>query len=84
MTWLWIGLVVLFATGAVLSIFVKKAPNIPRGNTSAASDPSYFGVNRFDPAGGGLTFEVVEPAGDRRIKRGWWVGTLSPALMATR
>jgi S1-C subfamily serine protease len=69
MTWLWIGLVVLFATGAVLSMFVKKAPNIPRANSPAA-DPSYFGVNRFDPVDGGLTFEVVEPAGGPADKAG--------------
>jgi S1-C subfamily serine protease len=69
MTWLWIGLVLVFAIGAGLSMFVKKAPNIPRANSPAA-DPSYFGVNRFDPADGGLTFEVVEPAGGPADKGG--------------
>jgi S1-C subfamily serine protease len=70
MTWLWIGLAVFFATGAGVSMFVKKAPNIPRANTPAAADRSYFGVDGFEPADGGLTFEVVEPAGGPGDKAG--------------
>ena len=70
MTWLWIGLVALFATGAGLSMFVKKAPNTPRANTPAAADRSYFGVDGFEPADAGLTFEVVEPAGGPADKAG--------------
>jgi len=70
MTWLWIGLVVFFATGAGLSMFVKKAKNIPRANTPAAADRSYFGVDGFEPVDGGVTFKVVEPAGGPADKAG--------------
>jgi S1-C subfamily serine protease len=70
MTWLWIGLVVFFAIGAGLSMFVKKAPNIPRANTPAAAERSYFGIDGFEPADRGLTFEVVEPAGGPADKAG--------------
>src|SRR5438034_5392466 len=62
MTWLWIALIVFFATGAVLSIFVKNVRNAHRVNTPVASR-SYFGVDGFQPTDGGLTFDVVEPAG---------------------
>jgi len=64
MTWLWIGLVVFFAIGAGLSMFVKKAP------TPATADRSYFGVDGFEPADGGLTFAVVEPTGGPADKAG--------------
>src|SRR5258705_3673972 len=64
MTWLWTGLVVFFAIGAGLSMFVKKAP------TPATADRSYFGVDGFEPADGGLTFAVVEPAGGPADKAG--------------
>ena len=64
MTWLWIGLVVFFAIGAGLSMFVKKAP------TLATADRSYFGVDGFEPADGGLTFAVVEPTGGPADKAG--------------
>jgi S1-C subfamily serine protease len=70
MTWLWIGLVVFFAIGAGLSMFVKKATNTPWANRPAAADRSYFGVDGFEPADGGLTFEVVEPAGGPADKAG--------------
>lgn len=70
MTWLWIGLAVFFAAGAGLSMFVKKAPNTSRANTSAAADRSFFGVDGFEPADGGLTFDVVEPAGGPADKAG--------------
>jgi S1-C subfamily serine protease len=64
MTWLWIGLVIIFATGAGLSMFVKKAPNTPPAKRS------HFGVEGFEPVDGGLTFEVVEPAGGPADKAG--------------
>jgi S1-C subfamily serine protease len=70
MTWLWIGLVVLFATGAGLSMFVRKGTTIPRANSPAAADRSHFGVEGFEPADGGLTFEVVAPAGGPADKAG--------------
>lgn len=70
MTWLWIALVVLFATGGVLSMFVKKAPNNQRLNALAAASRSYFGVDGFKATDGGLTFEVVEPAGGPADKAG--------------
>lgn len=70
MTWLWIGLAVFFASGAGLSMFVKKTANTRRANTPTAAERSHFGVEGFEPVDGGLTFEVVEPAGGPADKAG--------------
>ena len=69
MTWIWIGLVVLFGTGAVLSMLVKKTRNVPRDDRSAVS-PWYFGVDAFENAEGGVTFDAVEPADGPADKAG--------------
>jgi len=70
MTWLWIGLAVFFAIGAGFTMLVKKAPNTPRANAPATEERSHFGVEGFEPVEGGLTFEVVEPAGGPADKAG--------------
>lgn len=70
MTWVWIVLALFFATGAVLSMFVKKNPrNTLRVNAPEASR-SYFGVDGFQATDGDLTFDVVEPAGGPADKAG--------------
>ena len=69
MTWIWIGLIVLFGTGGILSMFVKNARKVPRDRPSAVS-PSYFGVDGFENAEGGVTFDAVEPADGPADKAG--------------
>ena len=63
MTWMWIVLGLFFAFGGLLSMF--RSPRIPRppGASAPAPSRSYFGVNQFTNANGGVTFKVVEPPG---------------------
>ena len=70
MTWLWIALAALFATGGVVSMFVKQAPNIQRVNAPDAASRSHFGIDGFQAVDGGLTFEAVEPADGPADKAG--------------
>jgi serine protease Do len=68
MTWLWIVLGLFFLTGGVMSALRKNFPNKP---PFAASAPrSKFGVDDFDTADQGVTFDVVEPAGGPADKAG--------------
>jgi S1-C subfamily serine protease len=70
MTWMWIVLGVMFATGGGLSML--KGPRSPRppGASAPAPSRSYFGVNSFTNANGGVTFKVVEPPGSPADKAG--------------
>lgn len=70
MTWMWIVLGLFFAFGGLLSMF--KGPRIPRppGASAPAPSRSYFGVNQFTNANGGVTFKVVEPPGSPADKAG--------------
>ena len=69
MTWLWIVLGIMFATGGGLSML--KGPSIRRpGVFAPAPSRSYFGVNQFTSANGGVTFKVVEPPGSPADKAG--------------
>lgn len=76
MTWVWIVLGVMFATGGGLSML--KGPRIsrPPGATAPAPSRSYFGVNSFTNANGGVTFKVVEPPGSPADKAGLVGGDL--------
>jgi predicted metalloprotease with PDZ domain len=70
MTWMWIVLGIMFATGGGLSML--KGPRIPRppGASAPAPSRSYFGVNQFTNANGGVTFKVVEPPNSPADKAG--------------
>src|SRR6267142_2180066 len=69
MTWLWIVLAIIFATGGGMSLL--KGPNISRPRIFApAPSSSYFGVNQFTNANGGVTFKVVKPPGSPADKAG--------------
>jgi membrane-associated protease RseP (regulator of RpoE activity) len=70
MTWMWIVLGVMFATGGGLSML--KGPRIPRppGASAPAPSRSYFGVNNFTTTNGGVTFKDVEPPGSPADKAG--------------
>src|SRR6266446_4425151 len=69
MTWMWIVLGIMFATGGGLSML--KGPRLPRSpGAIATASRSYFGVNQFTNTNGGVTFKVVEPPGSPADKAG--------------
>ena len=70
MTWMWIVLGIMFATGGGMSLL--KGPSIrrPAGVFTPAPSRSYFGVNQFTNANGGVTFKVVEPPNSPADKAG--------------
>jgi PDZ domain len=63
MTWVWIAIVVFFASGGALSTLVKNVRNIPRTVATATVNRSYAGVDQFRSADSGVTFGLVEPPG---------------------
>lgn len=69
MTWMWIVLGIFFAGGGLMSAFIKKRTQIPR-ITALAVSRSYVGVDGFETTDGGVTFDVVEPAGSPADKAG--------------
>ena len=63
MTWVWIAIVVFFASGGLLSSVVK---NVRVNGTRIASRPvsrSYAGVDGFKTADGGVSFDYAKPPG---------------------
>lgn len=69
MTWMWIVLGIMFATGGGVSML--KGPRISRPPAVfATASRSYFGVNQFTTANGGVTFKLVEPPGSPADKAG--------------
>jgi hypothetical protein len=69
MTWMWIALGLFFASGGLMSAFVKGVRNIPRVAGSVASR-SYFGIDGFHDADGGASFDYVSPPGGPADKAG--------------
>lgn len=72
MTWIFIIMIAFFVVGAGVSVFV---PKISRGiqvggRPIVASNRSYFGVNSFDTAEGGVTFDAIEAPGSPADKAG--------------
>ena len=68
MTWLWIVLGLIFLTGGIMSAFRRSFP--PRTAITINAPRSYFGVDDFDTAAQGVTFDVVEPADGPADKAG--------------
>ena len=68
MSWMWIVLVAFFASGGLLSMFKNRST--PRPPMFSTAPRSYFGVNQFTNANGGVTFKVVEPPGSPADKAG--------------
>ena len=65
---MWIALAIFFASGGSLSMLRK---NIPRAiHAPAMTNRSYLGVDGFENANGGVTFDVVEPPGSPADKAG--------------
>ncbi len=68
MSWMWIVLALFFASGGLLSMFKNRGT--PRPPMFSTAPRSYFGVNQFTTANGGVTFKVVEPPGSPADKAG--------------
>jgi hypothetical protein len=68
MTWLWIVLGLFFITGGIMSGLRRNFRNGPAITINAPR--SYFGVNKFNAADEGVTFDNVEPAGGPADKAG--------------
>ena len=68
MSWMWIVLALFFASGGMLSMFKNRGT--PRAPVFSTAPRSYFGVNQFTNANGGVTFKVVEPPGSPADKAG--------------
>jgi len=68
MSWMWIVLALFFASGGLLSMFKNRGT--PRPPMFSTAPRSYFGVNQFTNANGGVTFRVVEPPGSPADKAG--------------
>jgi hypothetical protein len=72
MTWIFIIMIAFFVVGAGVSVFVPKISRgiqIGRG-PMVAPNRSYFGVNSFDTAEGGVTFDAIEAPGSPADKAG--------------
>jgi S1-C subfamily serine protease len=70
MTWVWIAIVVFFASGGALSTLKNIGGRIPRAAATAAAARSYAGVDRFKSANDGVTFNSVEAPGSPADKAG--------------
>jgi hypothetical protein len=68
MAWIFIIIAALFVVGGVMSALRKRVPRPPR--IAINMNRSYFGVNGFDAAAGGVTFGNVEPPGGPADKAG--------------
>ena len=70
MTWVFIAMAFFFAGGGALSMLKKARTNIPGIIRTTVVERSYFGVDGFENADGGVTFENVEPPGSPADKAG--------------
>jgi membrane-associated protease RseP (regulator of RpoE activity) len=68
MSWMWIVLALFFASGGLLSTFKNRGT--PRPPMFSTAPRSFFGVNQFTNANGGVTFKVVQPPGSPADKAG--------------
>ena len=69
MSWIFVIIVMFFAVGAGASLFAPRNPR--RIFPPVVSAPrSYFGVNSFDTADGGVTFDSIEAPGSPADKAG--------------
>jgi len=69
MTWIWIALALFFASGGVMSLF-RRGSNFRPLRASVTANRSYFGIDGFDSANGGATFNAVSPPGGPADKAG--------------
>jgi PDZ domain len=69
MTWILIAIAFFFVFGGVISLFKRSVPRAPR-IAIGITNRSYFGVDGFKNANGGVTFGNVEPPGSPADKAG--------------
>jgi S1-C subfamily serine protease len=79
MAWVIIIIAVLFVVGGALSALRRTVRNVPRGAVSI-TPRSYFGVDAFDDAQGGVTFANVEPPDGPADKAGLVGGDIITAF----
>lgn len=70
MTWVWIGLGLFFASGGLMSAFVKNIPRASRPAIIASSHRAMVGVNGWQNSNGGVTFDYTKPPGGPADKAG--------------
>ena len=63
MTWVWIAIVVFFASGGLLSSVMKNVRVNGTRIASRAVSRSYAGVDGFKSADGGVSFDYAKPPG---------------------
>ena len=81
MAWIIILIAALFVLGGVLTA-VRRSVSRPPFSGTVPAPRSYFGVDGFEDATGGVTFDNVEPPGSRQIKPAWSVVTSLRVSMA--
>jgi hypothetical protein len=69
MTWIFLALVIFFSSAGALTQLVRQTRRVPASFAAAASR-SYFGVNQFKTADGGVTFDTIESPGSPADKAG--------------
>lgn len=77
MTWMFLGLLIFFIAAAGFTAIIRPIRrNINAEIARAAPPRSYVGVDSFDTAEGGVTFDNVEPPGSPADKAGLVGGDL--------
>lgn len=76
MTWILIGIALLFAVGGVMTALRKNAPP----PTIPSPPQSYLGINEFEDAPGGVTFQDVWPPDSPADKAGLVGGDIITAF----
>ena len=76
MTWILIGIALLFAVGGVMTALRKNAPP----PTIPSAPRSYLGINEFEDAEGGVTFNDVWPPDSPADKAGLVGGDIITAF----
>lgn len=76
MTWILIGIALLFAVGGIFTALRKNVPP----PTIATPPQSYLGINEFEDAPGGVTFEDVWPPDSPADKAGLIGGDIITAF----
>src|SRR5687768_17922870 len=77
MTWILIGIALLFAAGGVLTALRKNVAPTP---TIPSAPRSYLGINEFEDAEGGVTFNDVWPPDSPADKAGLVGGDIITAF----
>ena len=78
MTWILIGIALLFAVGGILTAFRKNAP--PPARTVSTPPRSYIGINEFEDAEGGVAVRDVWPPDSPADKAGLVGGDIITAF----